>query len=534
MIVGRVEYSENGEIVGWAFSRQFGDDQLLIEAFLGDRLIGMATADLPRVDGQPETDGHGFRINLHRPLLEEAIAHLAVYATALSGERALLPRSADVLNGSSGGNSNPAAGGTTRYRAPGTGLGGSGVAAGSLGAEEPGSATDVFVHIPKSGGSTIRTILAREYGVEHILYVEPGISHEPTTYELDSYVKQQTAARQIRLVTGHQAFGVHAYLKGYCRYFSMIRDPIERCLSDYYYAYSSDTHRHRAKILSGELTPVEFLTRPDYGGAQGQLKMLAASGPEENLSAAAAIENALISFSVVGVAERFAESILLMAKILGWRPPLHVPTNVTRLGKDLQSARQRVRVYAHAYCYDQFKDEYEVYTAIDRMLSQRISEEGEPFWRALDAFREIEADISARAGDRVYEKFDFLQNELDPGLAHRYAESAAYSEILDYLRRDEPRPRVRNYVGQVDQRKDNAIVGWAGDLSHGEPIPVTIRRAAKVVGRVICDGYREDLARAGYPRANLGFEINLEQMVGDPRDYAICFEETSIRLPGSS
>jgi hypothetical protein len=286
--------------------------------------------------------------------------------------------------------------------------------------------------------------------------------------------------------------------------------------------------------LSGELTPIEFLTNPAYGAAHGQLMQLAAPGADQNLSAAAAFENVRISFSVVGVAERFVESILLMAKILGWRPPLHVPTNVTRLPKDLLSQRERVRVYAHAYCYDLFQDEYEAYTAIDRLLSQRISEEGERFWRALDAFREIEADISARAGDRVYEKYDFLQDELDPGLTQRYAQSTPYGEILDYLRHDEPRCRSRNYVGQIDQRRGDAFVGWSGDLSRNEPIAVSIQRAGKIVGRAICDGYRGDLARAGYPMANLGFEITLEQMVGNQCDYAICFEDTSIRLPGST
>jgi hypothetical protein len=106
MIVGGVEYLQTGEIVGWALDRQFGDDQLMIEAFLGDRLIGMATADLPRTDHRPETDGHGFRINLRQPLTTEAIPGLAVYATALSGERALLaisPPAPDQTNPESGG-----------------------------------------------------------------------------------------------------------------------------------------------------------------------------------------------------------------------------------------------------------------------------------------------------------------------------------------------------------------------------------------------------------------------------------------------
>lgn len=98
MTNGSVEYPQNDAIIGWAFACEGDDDHLLIEAFLGDRLIGTATADGPWADPQPKADGHGFRIALRQPLTEEAISDLAVYATALSGERSLLPMASAAKN----------------------------------------------------------------------------------------------------------------------------------------------------------------------------------------------------------------------------------------------------------------------------------------------------------------------------------------------------------------------------------------------------------------------------------------------------
>lgn len=86
-----------GEISGWALDRQHMDDRLLIEMFLGDRLIGVTTADRSSGRGRPQADGHGFRLALSQKLPPEAVSELALFATSLAGERAAVPLSDALL-----------------------------------------------------------------------------------------------------------------------------------------------------------------------------------------------------------------------------------------------------------------------------------------------------------------------------------------------------------------------------------------------------------------------------------------------------
>ena len=138
------------------------------------------------------------------------------------------------------------------------------------------------------------------------------------------------------------------------------------------------------------------------------------------------------------------------------------------------------------------------------------------------------------AGDRIFEHYNFAQGDRDPDLVERYAGSGVYRRILDYLASDDQIPRQRSYVGNVDRYDEDRVTGWAADLSRDEPIEVSVQRAGEVVQRARCVLRRDDLALKGYPRGYLGFKMELGQLTGNPRDYAICFEETRIRVPGSA
>src|SRR5262249_5081209 len=154
------------------------------------------------------------------------------------------------------------------------------------------------------------------------------------------------------------------------------------------------------EIISGELGLEKFLTNPEYAPGDAQAVMLA--GDSKSLNGGiveAAIENARICFALVGTAERFHESILLFAKTMGWKPPLFVNKNVTKLDDSAKADREKSTAKAHSLYQDYFKTDYLVYGAVDALLTRRIEEEGPAFRRALDGFLEIEANIAARATD---------------------------------------------------------------------------------------------------------------------------------------
>ncbi len=395
---------------------------------------------------------------------------------------------------------------------------------------------DDFVHVPKAAGSTLRTILSRQYGVEHILYFEPDsptwqAEHDETP---ESFLKHQIAGGSIRLITGHHAFGQHELISRPLRCFTILRDPIARAFSDYYYAFNYEHHRLKDEIRSGRLTPEEFITNPDYSAPGAQTQMIAGSWGFLGDPERAAIDNAAYCFSAIGLTERFEESALYIAKVLGWKPPIFVKRNVTRLASHESEARAEREETARKDFAALFASDYRLYNFVDQMLTQRITAEGEAFQRAFDAYRGIQDEVEKLACDEVFETYEFHREDELPPYASRFVESEAYRIIDDYLAAPvENIPRPRNYCGSVDVCEGNLVAGWALDLWNNAPIPVTIFRKGQKIHKTKCALIRSDVAQAIGSRPEVGFHVELDETVADPKEYSICFEDTSLALQRS-
>jgi len=371
----------------------------------------------------------------------------------------------------------------------------------------------------------MRAILSRQYGVDRILYYEPG-SPFPQALGVDNIGEQH-----IRLITGHHPFGIHQLIRMPCRSFTIIRDPIKRLLSDYYYAYSYSDHRYRADIVGGALTAEKFITNPRYGGRNAESEMLAGDSISIRGPARAALDTAEHCFVAVGVTERFDESVLLIAKTLGWHPPIFVKKNVTRLDDKLDAERRRVETAARDKYGHLFATEYEVYEGVDALLSRRIAAEGEAFARALALFRGMQADIAVESAQEIYEPYEFAKVDRLPPFAARFIGSQPYRELDAYLQSDSlVVPQIRNYVGAVDSMEGDTIDGWASDLWRDEPVTVTVYRRGEPLGSVRCGNPRDDVLHAGYGRSDVGFRVQLREPITDPREYAVCFDDTSLLL----
>lgn len=166
----------------------------------------------------------------------------------------------------------------------------------------------IYLHIPKTAGTTLRMILDREYDADQRLHIE-GL------YTNEDYANVYGPAYfdKVSVISGHQYFGLHKYINEECTYITMLRDPIERVLS---------TYRHTVRIGSQDMGWLQLLTTHEQG-SNLQTKMLA--GGEVNLDLA--IDNLNSSFAAVGISEMFDESILLMKRKLSWSMPYYVIEN---------------------------------------------------------------------------------------------------------------------------------------------------------------------------------------------------------------
>jgi len=208
-------------------------------------------------------------------------------------------------------------------------------------AEDSGHSTDttlIFLHVPKAGGTTLHKIIARQYASAAVLRCDmqlPGARED-----LERAARPGT--RGPACVAGHLPYGVHTLLPGPCCYASMLRDPVTRFLSKYYYLRKRPGLVERLAIDPARLDSIEsFLAVQQERGALnfqtrllcGDIDLRHAQGPYPPLPAnalAAAQAHITDCFPVLGLLERFEESVLLMARAHHWRRVWFTPRNTNR------------------------------------------------------------------------------------------------------------------------------------------------------------------------------------------------------------
>ena len=85
----------------------------------------------------------------------------------------------------------------------------------------------IFLHIPKTAGTTLHDILDRHYPPESI-YSIGAIAHESMAgfKDLDEQDRNKSGC-----CAGIWAYGLHEHLPGPAKYFTILRDPVARVIS---------------------------------------------------------------------------------------------------------------------------------------------------------------------------------------------------------------------------------------------------------------------------------------------------------------
>ena len=130
---------------------------------------------------------------------------------------------------------------------------------------------------------------------------------------------------------GHMLFGLHTILPQPATYITVLREPVDRVLSAFYFMRSYPLHPLYWRLKFGNFSLEDFVRRSRRENVQ--CKILA--GAEYNEPCTAEIcerakKNLLRYFSVVGLTERFDESLALMKLRFGWKLKRYSSFNVTR------------------------------------------------------------------------------------------------------------------------------------------------------------------------------------------------------------
>lgn len=195
----------------------------------------------------------------------------------------------------------------------------------------------IFLHIPKTAGTTLSHIIERQYSSEHI--VSFGSDTHKSIQKFKSLSRKRRA--RIRMLKGHMGFGLHKYFPNNANrspavYFTLMRNPVERVISHYHHVLQYPTHYLYTYTNNGLLDLDSFLkTKIPLMLDNGQTRLI--SGVWENVPFGAcdadilaiAKKNLHEHFALLGLTERFDETLCLLRIVLGWSHDIaYVRTNV--------------------------------------------------------------------------------------------------------------------------------------------------------------------------------------------------------------
>jgi hypothetical protein len=234
----------------------------------------------------------------------------------------------------------------------------------------------ILIHIPKAAGTSLRAILASQHPEGRSFLVG---ENAPWRRE-DFKGLPEGRRRRFTLLAGHIPFWFHDYFPD-AVYVTMLRRPVDRVVSHYYYVLK--TPEHYLYHLAREIGLAEYVGSGISGELDnGQVRQLADCegvpfGQCDRDMLERAKANLARHFAVVGVAERFDESVVLMRRALGWESvPSYAKLNVNKSKPSVRSIPQGVIRLIEAH--NQL--DAELYEWVASRLAQAVAQGRPPVW----------------------------------------------------------------------------------------------------------------------------------------------------------
>ena len=192
----------------------------------------------------------------------------------------------------------------------------------------------IHLHIPKTGGTSLNSIVQHGFRNDEVFGIEVFDDMGPKFRDglglaRYNYCLQLRAAyqpedwRRIRYVTGHLPFGLHRAFAGHVKYFTIIRHPFDRIISEFFYRIQENNPtRSNGRTLSFE----EYVeSHHDVHLSNYQVRVVAGSPelddkavPVERHHLEQAKRNVREHFLAAAPLESMAELALIIRRTYGW------------------------------------------------------------------------------------------------------------------------------------------------------------------------------------------------------------------------
>jgi len=235
----------------------------------------------------------------------------------------------------------------------------------------------LVLHIPKVGGTTFRYIALQNYRASQVFLHYDRTSN--FNHLGDLALLSAEAKSKLKLVMGHFGYSAKRQLPDQFIAAAMMRDPVQRLISHYKHTV---TYGHKFRDLEQKPTLASYLDRLERTHADNlQARLISGLvGESRRVSGDElldrAMENLERRFALVGITERFDESVLLFSDLLGWRHNRYFKLNLNdRKVEPDPAERERL---AYLTRYDQ-----RVYDRAVAMLDAKVGAVGAGFQQRL-------------------------------------------------------------------------------------------------------------------------------------------------------
>lgn len=253
----------------------------------------------------------------------------------------------------------------------------------------------IHLHIPRNAGSTLGRLLRMKLG----FWPPANLLHHAQTlgfYRLEGFERRlatigamsKNAQRRVRLFEAHAGYGLHERLPQPSIYLTMLREPIDRAVSVYYYQLQ------HARIPD-DMTLQQFVVTADpqrvWWVDNAQVRYLAGTdgkivdvphGQCTRTMLDVAIERLDQAFAFVGIVEQFEASIVLLRRTLNWRGCYYVASNMAKNRRQIHELQDSEL----AILTELNELDTELYGHASSLFQRRVEEAGSSFQRELAQF----------------------------------------------------------------------------------------------------------------------------------------------------
>jgi hypothetical protein len=219
----------------------------------------------------------------------------------------------------------------------------------------------IFLHIPKTAGQSLHFVALRTYPEDQKIHL--NILDKPVDEQMSRIPLQERS--RAALLWGHVPYGIHEYIPRRCDYITILREPVDRVISVYKHILKSRTHVLHDHVVNQGIGLEEYVLSDVDEGQTRNSQVRQLSGRQFGMIDHAALEQAkqnLRGFAVVGLTERFEETVILLRRALGLRFRFYVTRNVSPSVEvsaraiDLIRERNQLDVELYAFAQDLFDD----------------------------------------------------------------------------------------------------------------------------------------------------------------------------------